>query len=36
MNFKEIWCDNVEWIRLAKDMVQWRTPVNTEMKGLTH
>jgi hypothetical protein len=31
MGLKEIMCQGVEWIHLAKDRDQWRALVNTEM-----
>jgi hypothetical protein len=31
MYLKEIWCDDVDWIRLAQNMFQWRTVVDMVM-----
>jgi hypothetical protein len=31
MNFKEIGCEDVNWIRLAQDKSQWRALINTVM-----
>jgi hypothetical protein len=31
MDFREIWIDGANWIRLAQDRVQWRDFVNTVM-----
>jgi hypothetical protein len=32
MYLNEIGCEDVNWIHLARDRVQWRTLVNTVMK----
>jgi hypothetical protein len=29
MDLREIWIDGVNWIRLARDRVQWRASVST-------
>jgi hypothetical protein len=31
MNLQGVECDDVNWIHLAQDMVQWRGTVNTLM-----
>jgi hypothetical protein len=31
MDLKETGCENVEWIKLAQDRVQWQSFVNTVM-----
>jgi hypothetical protein len=31
INFKEMGWGNMDWINLAQDRDQWRTPVNTVM-----
>jgi hypothetical protein len=32
LDFREIWIDAANWIRLAQDRTQWQTFVNTVMK----
>jgi hypothetical protein len=34
MHLREIWWGNIDWIRLAQDMDQWRALVNTVMNFL--
>jgi hypothetical protein len=33
MNLTEIWCEDIDWIQLAQDKIQWQNFVNT-MKNL--
>jgi len=32
MHSKDMWCEDVDWIHLAQDRVQWLVLVNTVMK----
>jgi hypothetical protein len=32
MGLKELGCEDVDWIRLTADWIQWRTLVNTVMR----
>jgi hypothetical protein len=31
LDFKELGCEDVDWIYMAEDSVQWWTPTNMEM-----
>jgi hypothetical protein len=31
MNFGELRCEGVDWVKLSQDRVQWRAPGNTVM-----
>jgi hypothetical protein len=33
MDHKEIRCEDVDWVHMAQDRVQWRAAVNTVMNN---